>query len=76
MAENGTRLRNTKLRRLTKLAERHRQLSSSLAKVDAEVTDAIFDARALDPPITKKVLGDLFGVTEAAITQRMKRSGR
>lgn len=61
------------VRSLKALARRHRHTVELLARLDEERATAYEAARALDPPMTLRQLADIFGVSEAAITQHISR---
>lgn len=44
-----------------------------LEKVEAQRTALYLEARRLEPPVTIKALADAYGVTEAAIMQKVNR---
>ena len=60
----------TKLRALHK---RHARTTGQLDQLEDERTKLYLEARALDPPMTFKEIADIFGVTEAAVMQKVKR---
>lgn len=69
MASDHTRVRG----QLRALHKRHTRASMTLAECEAQRTTLYLQARALDPPMTFKEIADIFGVTEAAVMQKVKR---
>lgn len=61
---------------MRKLRALHRRYTRAMTRVD-EIEElrsqAYFEARSLDPPLTYKTIAEVFGVTEAAIMQKEKR---
>lgn len=60
-------------RSLRGLARRHASMIERAQVVEQERTAAYMAARALTPPLTFKEIADIFGVTEAAVMQKVKR---
>ena len=68
--------RSAVLRRMTSVRARLRAANARVAELEAERTEVYRAARQLDPPVTYRYLADHFGVTEAAIMQKLKRDDR
>lgn len=63
-------------KRLRSLARRYNRATATLAKLERERADLYQEARACTPPITFKWIADTFGVTEAAVMQKLRREAR
>lgn len=64
------------LRKLRACAARYEKAQATMEALTVERGDLFVAARECDPPITWKAIADIFGVTEAAITQKVKRHQR
>lgn len=65
--------RQTVLRRIRSVAGRYQRGKERMELLEAERTSVYREARALEPPITFATLAREFGVTEAAIMQKINR---
>lgn len=63
------------VKNLRRLAARYNRAVAHLAALEDDRAEAYLAARALDPPVTFKAIADAFGVTEAAVMQKIKRHG-
>lgn len=61
------------LRRMAANKTRLTKAESALAKVEGERTALYLEARALEPPVTFKDIADVYGITEAAVMQKVRR---
>lgn len=61
------------VRRLSTIRRRLERVNASWKALEDERTQAYLAARALDPPMTFKAIADVFGVTEAAVMQKVTR---
>lgn len=64
------------LRRMKTLRTRLAKASVALAALEEQRLQLYVDARACEPPITFKQIADEFGITEAAVMQKINRSSR
>ncbi len=65
--------RKAVIRKLRTVAKRHDRASAALAAAERERTEVYLEARAVEPPVTFREIADIFGVTEAAVMQKLKR---
>lgn len=65
--------RATVRRRLRALHGRYSRAQRAMKAYEEERTALYIEARALVPPMTFKEIADIFGVTEAAVMQKVKR---
>ena len=61
------------LRKLKALNHRYSKALAIVNECEIERGDLYLEARALTPPVTFRDLADVFGVTEAAVMQKVKR---
>lgn len=61
------------LRDMRTFAKRFEAKQAEVAKMENDRADLYIAARAIDPPLTFRVIADTFGVTEAAVMQKIKR---
>lgn len=61
------------IRRLTGIKSKLERANLQVRALEEARTAAYLDARALEPPMTFKAIADVFGVTEAAVMQKVSR---
>lgn len=64
------------VRRLARLRGRLERANEQVRQLEAARTQLYVEARELDPPMTFKAIADVFGVTEAAVMQKVTRAAR
>ena len=59
--------------RLQAFERKYAKVAGVLADLEAERSRLYVEARELDPPVTFRDIAGVFGVTEAAVMQKIKR---
>lgn len=62
------------LKQLGKLHARYERAVATLAELEVERAEMYQAARDLDPPLTFRAIAGVFGVTEAAVMQKLRRT--
>jgi hypothetical protein len=65
--------RQATITRMRAFARKYRRALATVETLERERLTVYQEARACDPPVTFKEIADTFGITEAAVMQKIKR---
>lgn len=68
------REREQMLKSLRQLHARYEKATAALQAIEDERAELYLAARSMDPPMTFRAIANVFGVTEAAVMQKLRRA--